>query len=69
MREEYDIKALNPRKNPYAKMPRQQVTMNMHSSTVNYFKTLGGGIGMPYQSLINMFLDECTAEKKRPRFE
>lgn len=69
MREEYDIKSLNPRRNPYAKKPRQQVTMNMHSSTVDYFKTLGSETGMPYQSLINMYLDECATEKKKPHFE
>ncbi len=28
MREEYDIEKLNPRRNPYAKKEKQQVTVN-----------------------------------------
>lgn len=69
MREEYDINNLNPRRNPYVKRPRQQVTMNMHSSTVAYFKELAGETGMPYQSLMNLYLDEAAEKKKRPHFE
>lgn len=29
MREEYDIKKLNPRKNPYSKRIEKQVTINL----------------------------------------
>ncbi len=34
MREEYDIKALNPRKNPYVKKLKKSVTMNMSVATI-----------------------------------
>lgn len=70
MKDEYDIKALNPRKNPYAKKStaKQQVTMNMNSSTVAYFKTLSAESGVPYQVLINMYLDQCVKDKKKLQF-
>lgn len=68
MREEYDIKSLNPRKNPYAKKAKQQVTMNLNTETVEYFKNMSAESGIPYQTLINLYLDECVAEKKQIRF-
>ena len=68
MKDEYDIKNLNPRKNPYAKKLKQQVTMNMNTTTVNYFKTMSSESGIPYQTLINLYLDECVKEKKTIKF-
>lgn len=68
MRDEYDIKSLNPRKNPYAKKTKQQVTMNMNTTTVEYFKSMSSESGIPYQTLINLYLDECVKEKKTIRF-
>lgn len=68
MREEYDIENLNPRKNPYAKKMKQQVTMNMNTSTVEYFKAMSAESGIPYQTLINLYLDECVKEKKTLKF-
>ena len=62
MREEYDIRNLNPRKNPYAK--KQQVTMNMKTTKVDYFKEMAAALGVPYQTIINLYLDECVKEKK-----
>lgn len=68
MRDEYDIKKLNPRPNPYAKKMKQQVTMNMNSTTVTYFKDMSAELGIPYQTLINLYLDECVREKKKLTF-
>ena len=66
MRDEYDIANLNPRKNPYAKALKQQVTINIESDTVNYFKGLASETGVPYQTLINLFLTYCKNNKLRP---
>ena len=68
MREEYDIKSLNPRKNPYAGKTKQQVTMNLNTSTIEYFKNMSMETGIPYQVLINLYLDECVKEKKKIQF-
>ena len=68
MRDEYDIRSLNPRRNPYAKKMKQQVTMNMNTTTVEYFKSMSSESGIPYQTLINLYLDECVKEKKTIKF-
>lgn len=70
MRDEYDIKKLNPRKNPYAKKStaKQQVTMNLNTSTVAYFKEISSESGVPYQVLINLYLDQCVKDKKKLQF-
>ena len=68
MREEYDIKALNPRKNPYAGKVKQQVTININTTTIEYFKERSSETGVPYQVLINLYLDECVKEKKTIQF-
>ena len=68
MREEYDIKALNPRKNPYVEKVKQQITINLNKSTIDYFKAMSTETGIAYQVLINLYLDECVKEKKKVRF-
>ena len=68
MREEYDIKTLNPRKNLYAGKVKQQVTININTTTIEYFKEMSSETGIPYQVLINLYLDECVKEKKRIQF-
>ncbi len=68
MKEEYKIKELNPRKNPYAGKLKQQVTMNLNVDTVDYFKNMSAETGIPYQVLINLYLDECVKTKKKIQF-
>lgn len=64
MREEYDIKSLNPRKNPYTKKLKKQITINIDNDTIEYFKALSKQNGIPYQTLINMYLTDCAENKK-----
>ena len=68
MRDHYDIENLNPRKNPYAAKLKQQVTMNMNVSTVTYFKEMSEESGVPYQLLINLYLDDCVKKGLRIQF-
>ena len=64
MREEYDIETLNPRKNPYAKRLKRKVTINLDNSRVEYFKKLSESNGIPYQTLINLYLIDCVNKKR-----
>ena len=64
MREEYDIEKLNPRKNPYSRRLKKQITININNETIQYFKDLSEKTGIPYQTLINLYLTDC-AERKR----
>ncbi len=67
MREEYDIKNLNPRKNPYTSRLKKQITINIDSSTIDFFKDLSEETGIPYQTLINLYLRECVQNNKQPK--
>lgn len=65
MMEEYDVENLNPRRNPYAKRLKKQVAINIDSDTVDYFKGQSEESGIPYQTLINLYLSECVEQKKQ----
>lgn len=66
MREEYDIKNLNPRKNPYSSKLKKQITINIDSSTIDFFKNQAADMGIPYQTLINLYLTDCVKQNKKP---
>ena len=62
--DKYDIKNLNPRSNPYSKHLKKQITININVEVVDYFKNMAEQSGIPYQTLINLYLMDC-AENKR----
>ncbi len=65
MREEYNIETLNPRKNPYAGKLKKQITINLDTRAIDYFKNEAESSGIPYQTLINLYLMDCVnAERK-----
>ncbi len=64
MKEEYDIKNLNPRKNPYSKRLKKQITININVDTIDYFVKQSEQTGIPYQTLINLYLSDCADNKK-----
>ena len=64
MREEYDFS--NARKNPYVKKVKKQITINLDENIIEYFKDLSEKTGIPYQTLIKMFLADCAKSKKQP---
>ena len=64
MLKEYNIKDLNPRKNPYTKQLKKQITININSDTIDYFKEKAQQTGIPYQTLINLYLSDCVAQKR-----
>lgn len=57
------------RRNPYAKRLKKQVTIRIDEQTLGYFKALGERVGMPYQTLINMYLRDCAETRKELRFQ
>ena len=65
MLEEYDIDKLNPRPNPYAKELKKQITIKISPSVIDYFKGESMETGIPYQTLINLYLDDCVKKKKK----
>lgn len=63
MRKEYDFSAA--RKNPYAAQLKKQITIRLDEESITYFKTISEDVGIPYQSLINLYLRECAASHRK----
>ena len=63
MRKEYDFS--KGRRNPYAARLKRQVTIRLDKQTITYFKGLSEESGIPYQTLINLYLRDCAATQKR----
>ena len=68
MKKEYDFKKLKGRKNPYAGRLKKQVTMRLGDDIIGYFKSMSKETGIPYQTLINLYLRECVYENKTLRW-
>lgn len=66
MKNEYDFSKMMSRRNPYASQLKRQVTIRMGADVVEYFKQISEETGIPYQSLINLYLRDCMAHGRRP---
>ena len=62
MRKEYDFS--KSVKNPYAKHLKKQVTLRLGIDVIDYIKKLAEETGVPYQNLINLYLQECVHSQK-----
>ena len=56
-------------KNPYLKKAKKQLTIRIDEDTIDYFRALSEESGIPYQSLINLYLRECAAENRKLRMK
>ena len=65
MKEHYDFSRMKGRKNPYLKHLKQPVTMRLDRDTVQYFRAMAEESGIPYQSLINLYLRDCAANNRK----
>jgi uncharacterized protein (DUF4415 family) len=64
MRAEYDF--AKGKKNPYAARLKTSVTIRLDEDVVGWFKELAEEVEIPYQTLINLYLRDCVAQKRRP---
>ncbi len=58
MRTEYDFS--KAKRNPYAKRLKKAVTIRLEPDAIDYFKSMAGETGIPYQNLINLYLLDCA---------
>jgi predicted DNA binding CopG/RHH family protein len=63
MRKEYDFS--RSRKNPYASQLKKQITIRLDEYSITYFKAVSAEVGIPYQSLINLYLRDCAASHRK----
>lgn len=64
MKAEYDLSKMKSRRNPYASKLKKPVTMRLSEDVVTYFKAMAVEAGVPYQSLINLYLRDCVMQHR-----
>ena len=65
MKTEYDLSKMKSRKNPYAAKLKKSVTMRLGEDVIGYFKLMADEKGVPYQSLINLYLRDCITNHRK----
>ena len=65
MQDHYDFKNMKGEKNPYIKLLKKPITIRLDEDSVSYFKSVSEEVGIPYQSLINLYLRDCAATHKK----
>lgn len=65
MKPEYDLSKMTSRRNPYASKLKKPVTMRLSEDVVGYFKGMASEAGVPYQSLINLYLRDCVMQHRK----
>ncbi len=65
MKTEYDLSKMKSRKNPYAAKLKKPVTIRLSEDVVGYFKQMAEEKGVPYQSLINLYLRDCVSSHRK----
>ena len=65
MRDHYDFSTMKGRKNPYMKYLKQPVTIRLDRDAVAYFRSIAEETGIPYQSLINLYLRDCAVHRRK----
>jgi predicted DNA binding CopG/RHH family protein len=65
MKAEYDLTKLQSRKNPYANKLKKSVTIRLSEDIIGYFKGMSDETGVPYQSLINLYLKDCVQQHRK----
>ena len=65
MKKEYDFSKMKSRKNPYASRLKRPVTIRLSEDVIEYFKEMAEASGMPYQSLINLYLRDCAKRHRK----
>lgn len=65
MKKEYDFSKMKSRENPYASKLKRPVTIRLSEDVIGYFKDMAEESGVPYQSLINLYLRDCANQHRK----
>ena len=65
MHDRYDFSDSKP--SPYAKRMEREITVRLDEGTIAYFKAMATRKGLPYQSLIALYLRECAESNRELR--
>lgn len=64
MKAEYDLTKMKSRRNPYARRLKKQITLRLDPEVIEYFKEKSSQLGIPYQTLINLYLHDCLTARR-----
>ena len=67
MRDNYDFS--RSIQNPYSKKLKKQITIRIDEDTIEFFKNMAEDKGIPYQSLINLYLRDCVTSQRKLSFQ
>jgi len=67
VRKRYDFS--KARRNPFAARLKKQITIRLDQPTIAFFKESAATSGIPYQTLINLYLRDCAQRGKRLSIE
>lgn len=67
MRDNYDFS--RSIQNPYSKKLKKQITIRIDEDTIEFFKNMAEDKGIPYQSLINLYLRDCVTSQRKLCFQ
>ena len=63
MLDEYDFS--KAQRSPYAGgVVKKQISIRLKPATVAFFQMQSEKTGLPYQTIINLYLDDCAANKR-----
>ncbi|MGB5324935.1 MAG: BrnA antitoxin family protein [Pseudomonadales bacterium] len=65
MKKEYDFSKMKSRKNPYASKLKKSATIRLSVDVIEYFKGMAEEPGVPYQSLINLYLRNFANQHRK----
>jgi len=63
MKEEYHFS--KSVKNPHAPKLKRQITISIDIDTVNYFQMQSEISGIPYQTLMSLYLSDCAKQQRQ----
>ena len=66
MKKNYDLKKMKWKANPYVELLKRPVTIRFDQDVIDYFKSLSKQEGVPYQTLMNLFLRYCKEKGLKP---
>lgn len=67
MKDNYDFS--QSIQNPYFKKLQKPVTIELKEEVVNYFSQLAEETGISSQSLIELYLQDCVHQQRKPVFQ
>ena len=65
MKKEYDLKKMKEIPNPYKGKIKKSIGINLSPEVIDYFKAMSQQKNIPYQKLIDMYLQDCVKNKRK----